>query len=146
MLTTNTLKGIAVATASSVGALTLATPADAGRRHRNLAAGALLGLGAAAIIAGSHRRNHMTMAIRQDIMHHRYNPIIMPHHLRHITAPPPTEAMHLRHGHRPGTGIARINIAHSMHGAVLTSLITGHANSADNTSSRGRETGRRITE
>lgn len=88
----------------------------------------------------------MTMAIRQDIMHHRHNPIIMPHHLRHITAPQPTEAMHLRHGHRPGTGIARINIAHSMHGAVLTSLITGHANSADNTSSRGRETGRRITE
>jgi hypothetical protein len=58
MLTTNTLKGIAVATALSVGALTLATPAEAGRRNRNLAAGALLGLGAAAIIAGSHRRNH----------------------------------------------------------------------------------------
>jgi hypothetical protein len=58
MLTTNTLKGIAVATALSVGALTLATPAEAGRRGRNLAAGALIGLGAAAIIAGSHRRSH----------------------------------------------------------------------------------------
>lgn len=88
----------------------------------------------------------MTMAIRQDIMHHHPSPIIMPHHLRHITAPPPTEAMHLRHGHRPGTGIANINIVHSTHRAVLTSLITGRAKSADNTSSRGRETGRRITE
>ena len=57
MLTTNTLKGIAVATALSVGALTLATPAEAGRRGRNLAIGAAIGLGAAAIIAGSHRRN-----------------------------------------------------------------------------------------
>ena len=62
MLTTNTLKGIAVATVLSVGALTLATPAEAGRRHhRNhggTAAAIVLGLGAAAIIAGSHRRSH----------------------------------------------------------------------------------------
>ena len=58
MLTTNTLKRIAVATALSVGALTLATPAEAGRSGRNLAIGAAIGLGAAAIIAGSHRRNH----------------------------------------------------------------------------------------
>jgi hypothetical protein len=58
MLTTNTLKGIAVATALSVGALTLATPAEAGRRGRNLAIGAAIGIGAAAIIAGAHRRNN----------------------------------------------------------------------------------------
>ncbi len=58
MLTTNTLKGIAVATALSIGALTLATPAEAGRKGRNIALGAVIGLGAAAIIAGSHRRDH----------------------------------------------------------------------------------------
>ncbi|MFQ5625636.1 MAG: BA14K family protein [Methyloligellaceae bacterium] len=52
------LKGIAVAAALSVGALTLASPAEAGRGSRNLAVGALLGLGAAAIISGSHRRDH----------------------------------------------------------------------------------------
>ena len=54
----NILKGIAVATALSVSALTLASPAEAGRSSRNLAAGALIGLGAAAIIAGSHRRHY----------------------------------------------------------------------------------------
>lgn len=61
MLTTSTLKGIAVATALSVGALTLASPAEAGRRHHGgggAAAAAIIGLGAAAIIAGSHRRNY----------------------------------------------------------------------------------------
>ena len=58
MLTTNTLKGIAVAAALSVGALTLATPAEAGRGSRNLAIGALLGLGAAAIITSSQRRHY----------------------------------------------------------------------------------------
>jgi hypothetical protein len=63
----NTLvKGIALATAVSVGALTLASPAEAGRRHHRhhhrghhggAAAAAIIGLGAAAIIAGS-RRSH----------------------------------------------------------------------------------------
>jgi hypothetical protein len=56
---TTTLKGIAVATALTVGAITLASPAEAGRRHHGggAAAAAIIGLGAAAIIAGSHRRN-----------------------------------------------------------------------------------------
>jgi len=63
MLTTNTIKGIAVATVLSVGALTLTSPAEAGRRHHRhhnggAAAAAIIGLGAAAIIAGSHRRNY----------------------------------------------------------------------------------------
>ena len=52
------LKGIAVAAALTVGSLTFVTPAEAGKSGRNLAAGALLGLGAAAIIAGSHRRRY----------------------------------------------------------------------------------------
>lgn len=53
------LKGIAVATALSIGALTFASPAEAGKRsRRNLAVGAIIGLGAAAIIAGSHRRHY----------------------------------------------------------------------------------------
>ena len=56
-MSTTMLKGIAFAAALSVGALTLATPAEAGRSSRNLAIGAAIGLGAAAIIAGSHRRN-----------------------------------------------------------------------------------------
>ncbi len=51
------LKGIAVAAALSVGALTLATPAEA-RHGRNLALGAILGLGAAAIITHSQRRSY----------------------------------------------------------------------------------------
>lgn len=58
MLTTSTFKGLAIATALSVGALTLATPAEAGRKGRNIALGAAIGLGAAAIISGSHRRHH----------------------------------------------------------------------------------------
>ena len=59
MLTTNTLKGIAVVAALSIGALTFASPAEAGKRsRRNFAAGAILGLGAAAIIAGSRRHHY----------------------------------------------------------------------------------------
>lgn len=51
-------KGIALAAALSAGAMTLASPAEAGRRHR-AAAAAIIGLGAAAIIANSrHRRDH----------------------------------------------------------------------------------------
>ncbi len=52
------VKGIAVAAALSVGALTFASPAEAGRGSRNLAIGALLGLGAAAIITNSQRRHY----------------------------------------------------------------------------------------
>ena len=55
-MSTTILKGIAVAAALSVGSLTLTSPAEAGKSGRNLAVGALLGLGAAAIISGSHRR------------------------------------------------------------------------------------------
>lgn len=57
-MSNNILKGIAVAAALSVGAMTLATPAEAGKSGRNLAVGALLGLGAAAIISGSQRRHY----------------------------------------------------------------------------------------
>jgi hypothetical protein len=52
------LKGIAVATAVSIGALTLASPAEAGRRHwrhhghhGGAAAAAIIGLGLAAALA-----------------------------------------------------------------------------------------------
>jgi hypothetical protein len=62
---TTTLKGIAVVSALTVGAMALATPAEAGRRHHRhhgnhggTAAAIVLGLGAAAIIAGSHRRHN----------------------------------------------------------------------------------------
>ena len=44
-MSTTMLKGIAVAAALTVGALALATPAEAGRSSRNLAVGALIGLG-----------------------------------------------------------------------------------------------------
>lgn len=50
-------KGIALAAALSAGAMTLASPAEAGRKGRTAAI--ILGLGAAAIIANSHRsRSH----------------------------------------------------------------------------------------
>lgn len=52
------VKGIAVAAALSIGALTFASPAEAGRRSRNLALGAIIGLGAAAIITNSQRRHY----------------------------------------------------------------------------------------
>ena len=48
-------KGIALAAALSAGAMTLASPAEAGRRNSGAVAGAIIGLGAAAIIANSHR-------------------------------------------------------------------------------------------
>jgi len=54
----NLLKGLALATALSIGAMTLASPAEAGRRHRGAAAAAIIGLGAAAIIANSRHHSY----------------------------------------------------------------------------------------
>ena len=53
------VKGIALAASLSAAAMTLASPAEAGRRHHGGAAAAvILGLGAAAIIANSHRHRY----------------------------------------------------------------------------------------
>ena len=51
-MSTQMIKGIALATAVSVGALTLASPAEAGRRHYGAAAAAaIIGLGIGAALA-----------------------------------------------------------------------------------------------
>lgn len=51
-MSTQVIKGIALATALTVGALTLASPAEAGRRHYGgAAAAAIIGLGVGAALA-----------------------------------------------------------------------------------------------
>ncbi len=53
------LKRIALAASLSAAAMTLASPAEAGRRHHGGAvAAAIIGLGAIAIIANSRRHRH----------------------------------------------------------------------------------------